>query len=267
MPWRRTRDPYHILVSEVMLQQTQVSRVIPKYENWLTVFFTVDVLAKASVSEVLTHWMGLGYNRRALYLKKCAEEVVRRNGWPQTEEELMELPGIGTYTARALLCFAFGKEVAVVDTNVRKVILTQFQISNKNIRRSRDPATAGDARIDSGQARMTEKEIEEIAEKLLPQGNARDWNQALMDYASVVLKKEKIPIPKQSTYRGSDRYYRAKILKLLLTRKQVEMQMLGPLLRDDYSLEMATWLDNIIEKLIRDGLITQHKRTILILQT
>ena len=128
LPWRRTRDPYKIWISEIMLQQTQVSRVIPKYEAWLEKFPTVASLAKAKTADVLAMWSGLGYNRRALNLKKTAERVVNEFGgkFPRDEKLLRSLPGIGEYTAGALLCFAFDEQIAVVDTNIRKVILTQF---------------------------------------------------------------------------------------------------------------------------------------------
>jgi A/G-specific adenine glycosylase len=117
LPWRRTRDPYAILVSEVMLQQTQVARVVPRYEAWLARWPTVESLAAASLEEVLREWVGLGYNRRAVRLWEAAR-VVARDGWP---ERLEELPGVGRYTAAAVGSFAFGRDEVAVDTNVRRV--------------------------------------------------------------------------------------------------------------------------------------------------
>jgi A/G-specific adenine glycosylase len=118
LPWRRTRDPYAILVSEVMLQQTQVSRVVPRYLAWLERWPTAEALAAAPVAEVLAAWVGLGYNRRALRLREaCA--AVAQGGWP---EDLRELPGIGPYTAAAVGAFAFGRDELPVDTNVRRVL-------------------------------------------------------------------------------------------------------------------------------------------------
>jgi A/G-specific adenine glycosylase len=117
LPWRRTRDPYAILVSEVMLQQTQVERVLPRYERWLERWPTVEALATASAAEVIREWQGLGYNRRALNLHRAACVVAER-GWPS---ELTELPGVGAYTAAAVRNFAFGQNVLPVDTNVRRV--------------------------------------------------------------------------------------------------------------------------------------------------
>lgn len=200
-PWRHTRDPYNILISEVMSQQTQILRVVPKYENWLRVFPTLTDLAQAQTREVLLHWSGLGYNRRALHLQNCAQTIVRDFGgqFPEDEKTLLSLPGIGKYTARAILSFAFDKQVAVVDTNIKKVILTQL------------------VKTDT----LTEKELEEIAQAILPKGRAYEWNQALMDYASLELKKEKIHIPKQSKFKESDRYFRGRILAFILEQRTI----------------------------------------------
>jgi A/G-specific adenine glycosylase len=116
-PWRRRRDPYAILVSEVMLQQTQAARVVPRYVEWLERWPTIEALSRASTADVLRAWQGLGYNRRAVNLHRAARQVAA-NGWP---EELTELPGVGRYTADAVACFAFGRPVLPVDTNVRRV--------------------------------------------------------------------------------------------------------------------------------------------------
>ena len=117
LPWRRTRDPYAILVSEVMLQQTQVERVVPRFERWLARWPSVGALAAASPADVIREWQGLGYNRRALTLHRAAQRVAG-HGWP---EDLTELPGVGRYTADAVACFAFGRPVLPVDVNVRRV--------------------------------------------------------------------------------------------------------------------------------------------------
>ena len=120
LPWRRTRDPYAILVSEVMAQQTQVGRVVEYYERWLARWPTAAALAAASPADVLTAWVGLGYNRRALRLREAAA-IVARDGWPRDAAGLRALPGVGPYTAAAVASFAFGERVAAVDTNVRRV--------------------------------------------------------------------------------------------------------------------------------------------------
>jgi A/G-specific adenine glycosylase len=259
LPWRKTRNPYTILISEIMLQQTQVNRVIPKFMAWLETFPTILDLANAPISEVLALWSGLGYNRRALNLKKTAQIISEKhNGqFPQTEKELLELPGIGHYTARAVLCFAFDKQVAVVDTNVRKVILTQFLNNPTNGLRLGETQPK--------QESISDKHITEIAEKLLPQGKAYDWNQALMDYASSVLKKEKIPVPKQSAFKNSRRYYRGQVLKVLLEKKKVAIKDLGKLIKKDYSLNDANWLEGLVDELIKEGFLVK-KNTILSLQ-
>ena len=235
LPWRNSRDPYRILVSEIMLQQTQVNRVMPKFIAWFKKFPTVHDLAKAKVSEVLVLWSGLGYNRRALNLKKTGEIISEKyNGeFPQTEKELLALPGIGEYTARALLCFAFDKQVPVIDTNVRKVLLIRLHIP--------------------------EKEIGETAEKILPKGRAYEWNQALMDYASEMLKEHKIPIPKQSKFIGSRRYYRGQILKKLLDKKEIALQELGSLIKKDYADSEYEWLNNLVLELKDEGFVKVEK--------
>jgi A/G-specific adenine glycosylase len=117
LPWRRTRDPYAVLVSEVMLQQTQVARVVPRYLAWLERWPTPNALAGASAADVIRAWQGLGYNRRAVNLHRAARQIAA-TGWP---EDLTELPGVGRYTAQAIRCFAFGEAVLPEDTNVRRV--------------------------------------------------------------------------------------------------------------------------------------------------
>jgi A/G-specific adenine glycosylase len=117
LPWRETRDPYAILVSEVMAQQTQVERVVPRWRRWLERWPTVEALAGAGAGDVIAEWQGLGYNRRALALHRAAQHVAA-HGWP---DDLTELPGVGRYTADAVACFAFGRDVLPVDVNVRRV--------------------------------------------------------------------------------------------------------------------------------------------------
>ena len=158
LPWRGTRDPWAILVSEVMLQQTQVARVIPYYEAFLARFPDPAAAAAASAADVLAAWSGLGYNRRALALKRAAEHVVA-DGWPA---DLRELPGVGSYTAAAVGSFARGEQVAAVDTNVRRVL----------------------ERVDGRS--YTPKRLAARAADLLPPGRADAWNHALMDLGATV---------------------------------------------------------------------------------
>jgi len=161
LPWRRTRDPYAILVSEVMLQQTQVARVVPYYEAFLGRFPSERALAQAPPADVLRLWSGLGYNRRALALQAAAAAVAR-DGWPRSVEGLLTLPGVGPYTAAAVASFAFGARAAAVDTNVRRVI-------ERLDRRRRRPG-----------------ELARRAAALVPEGRAADWNQALMELGATV---------------------------------------------------------------------------------
>jgi len=118
LPWRRTRDPYAILVSEVMAQQTQIARVVPRWEEWLARWPSVEALAAAPLADVIRAWQGLGYNRRAVSLHRAAA-IVARDGWP---DDLTSLPGVGRYTADAVAAFAYGREVLPVDVNVRRVV-------------------------------------------------------------------------------------------------------------------------------------------------
>ncbi len=166
LPWRVTQDPYHILVSEVMLQQTQVERVRRYYPKFLKRFPTLKELAQASLDDVLKVWEGLGYYARARNLHRTAQIVLRDYGGkiPQSRKELLKLPGIGRYTAGAILSIAFGQDEPVVDANVRRVLSRLFAI-----RRT-----------------QSQRELEGLARKLLPPGQAGLFNQALMDLGAMI---------------------------------------------------------------------------------
>jgi A/G-specific adenine glycosylase len=267
LPWRKTREPYRILVSEIMLQQTQVSRVIPKFEAWLQAFPDVPSLAKASTADFLRLWSGLGYNRRALYLQKAAQSLIESRSknheswgkniiWPKTVEELKKLPGIGEYTARAVACFAFDQQIAVVDTNIRKVILTKF-CHPEFISGSHTHQRKMLNQVQHDKVIFTDKKIQNIADELLPPGQAYEWNQALMDYASAMLKQEKIPVAKQSKFKGSNRYYRGQTVKLLLEKKQVSLEELATELKIT-----PLFLEKIIIGLVKDELVKYESRKI-----
>lgn len=242
LPWRKTRDPYKILLSEVMSQQTQIQRVIPKYEAWLVVFPTIEKLAQATTPEVLRLWSGLGYNRRALNLQKTAKMIVDnyQGKFPTTPEELEKLPGIGRYTSRAVACFAFDKQVAVVDTNIRKVIAVEFF---------------------DGQL-PTEKVIEEVAQELLPVGKAYEWNQALMDYAGMMLKEYRIPVPKQSHFFTSNRYVRGQIVKKLVTEHAVSLKELTKHFQKQGREVDQKVLEKIVKELQKEGFLVQKNDTL-----
>ncbi len=254
LPWRnlpfdptlQQRDPYKILVSEVMLQQTQVGRVIPKYSAWMEKFPDVKSLASASQRDVLLYWSGLGYNRRALHLQKAAKMLCDEyNGvWPRDKDSLKRLPGIGEYTARALLTFAFHQQVAVVDTNVRRVILTQFQISNFQFQMPSD------------------NQMQQIADHMLPIGKAYEWNQALMDYAALELKSNKIPLRKQSSFKGSRRFYRGKLLKLLLAEKEVTWKKIEESLFSNPTPDDRVMVRAVVSEMEKEGFIRVNRTKI-----
>jgi A/G-specific adenine glycosylase len=168
LPWRRTREPYRILVSEIMLQQTQVDRVLPKYAQFLERYPTMQALADARVGDVRRLWYPLGYNVRPLRLHAIARETVARYGGrlPDTAETLRRLPGVGRYTAGAILAFAHGRDVAVLDTNVRRVLGRVF-LGPRRLRRLRGDNALWD-----------------LAESLVPRGRGYDFNQALMDFGA-----------------------------------------------------------------------------------
>lgn len=169
LPWRATRDPYAIVVSEVMLQQTQVDRVVPKYRAFLAAFPTLAALAAAPAADVLRAWKGLGYNSRALRLKRLAERVTAEHGgaMPRDPEQLADLPGMGPYTVAAVRAFAFGEDDAAIDTNVRRVVhRALFGVEHP--------------------PRVTQRELDAAARRLVPPGGGHDWNSAMMDLGATL---------------------------------------------------------------------------------
>jgi len=170
LPWRNTRDPYHILVSEVMLQQTQVDRVLPKYEEWLSLYPSLEALAAAPESDAVDTWRPLGYNIRPRRLHAIARESMTRYGGelPGDEKTLRSFKGIGPYTAGAVMSFAFGKRAAILDTNVARVLFRIF-------------VARGDAR-----SHAMVKRLWELSRIVLPAKHVFDFNQALMDFGATV---------------------------------------------------------------------------------
>jgi A/G-specific adenine glycosylase len=168
LPWRQTRDPYHILVSEIMLQQTQVERVLPKYEEWLLKYPTLDALAAAPAADVTKTWYPLGYNIRPQRLQTIAREAVARYGGqlPADEATLLSFKGIGLYTAGALRSFAFGQRAAILDTNVARVLFRVF-------------VGRGDPK-----RHAMKRHLWALAEALVPRRRVFDFNQALMDFGA-----------------------------------------------------------------------------------
>ncbi|MDE3058864.1 MAG: A/G-specific adenine glycosylase [Bacteroidota bacterium] len=178
LPWRATHNPYRILISEIMAQQTQISRVVDFYSAWLKRFPSFKALASASRADVLRQWSGLGYNNRAVRLHQLAKEITSKyhGTLPRTIDELLTLPGIGKYTAHAVACFAFGQSVPVVDVNIYRVV------SRMLFR----PKKGGKGNVRSASNVKSEKEIWNAATSLLPKKKASEWNQALMDLGSQI---------------------------------------------------------------------------------
>ncbi|WP_292368155.1 A/G-specific adenine glycosylase [Methanoregula sp. UBA64] len=208
MPWRHTKDPYRILVSEIMLQQTQVGRVTEKYPEFLAAFPDFPALARAPQSAVVAAWQGMGYNRRALALKKCAENVVGGYGGtlPPDPAILATLPGIGPATAASICAFAFNLPVVFIETNIRRVFIHAFF---------------------PGRDRVDDRELLPLVTRALDKDHPREWYWALMDYGTAL--KNTVPNPnrrsaayvKQAPFTGSDREIRGRILKMLVGRNRI----------------------------------------------
>ncbi|MBN2516900.1 MAG: A/G-specific adenine glycosylase, partial [Deltaproteobacteria bacterium] len=207
LPWRKTDRPYEIVVSEIMLQQTQVARVIIKYREFIHAFPNVETLARASLRDVLSVWQGLGYNRRARSLKKLAEMVITefQGEIPSDVRSLRKLPGIGNATAHAICAFAFNQPVVFVETNIRTVFIHHFFSDGTEVR---------------------DGEILPFVEQTLDRENSRRWYNALMDYGVVLKKQFQNPgkksahYQKQDPFEGSNRQIRGAILRMLMTRSR-----------------------------------------------
>ena len=203
LPWRRTRDPWRILVSEVMLQQTQIPRVIARYEAFLEAFPDPASLERATLERALGLWKGLGYNRRCLGLKKAAGEIVRRFGGavPRSVEDLESLPGIGPYTARAVVVFAFNLPVPLIETNIRRSFIHWFF---------------------TGRTAVHDRDILPLVERAMDRHHPREWFNALMDYGTWLARTTPNPNRRsahhvrQARFEGSRRQARGRILAILV---------------------------------------------------
>jgi len=239
LPWRDTNDPYHILVSEVMLQQTQVDRVVEKYTLFIAAFPTWSSLANAPFDSVLSVWQGLGYNRRALSLKNAAAMVMGHfNGiLPSDPELLVRLPGIGKATAASIAVFAFNKPVIFVETNIRSVFIHHF------FERATDIPDAA---------------ILLLVEATLDVENPRRWYSALMDYGAGLKKAHPNPsrrslhYQKQSPFKGSTRQIRGMILRELLTGHYLTETELAGRIHDPQGRVPA-----ILKRLCNEGMVTE----------
>ncbi|MHA1737767.1 MAG: Fe-S cluster assembly protein HesB [Candidatus Heimdallarchaeota archaeon] len=235
LPWRQTEDPYKIMVSEIMLQQTQVSRTIEKYLAFIEIFPTFKALADASPADVLTLWSGLGYNRRALWLQEAAKEIFALGEFPKTPDALIKIKGIGPYTSRSILIFAFNQDVATIDTNIRRILIAEGFADEET----------------------TEKELFLIADQIYPKGRSRDWHNALMDYGSLEVTARKTgikPVTQQPKYKKSGRFYRGRVVKYLTENKKATLRTLVKkcAIPEDQK-------EKIIDSLVKDGLILKKK--------
>jgi A/G-specific adenine glycosylase len=267
LPWRRTRDPYAILVSEVMLQQTQVDRVLPYYTRFLERFPTVEDLANAATSDVIRIWSGLGYNRRAVNLQRAARAVVDEFGgsFPDDPADLKKLPGIGAYTAGAIAAFAHERDVAFLDTNMRRVV----------------------SRVIFGTESARESDAIEAAGALVPPGHGWTWNQALIEFGALQCtarrpaciicplrddcaayptmqvalqrKSSRTLQAKSEPFESTSRFYRGRIVEALRALPADEatgipLAELGPRVREGFTSDDLPWLRDLIDGLERDGL-------------
>ena len=269
LPWRRTRDPYWVLVAEVMLQQIQVSRAVPFYLAFVERFPTVHSLAAAPIAEVIRAWGDLGRYRRIAFLHRAAGEIVERFAGivPSDVEELRSLPGVGPYTAGAVACFAYDQDVGFVDTNVRRVI--------GRLALGAEPTDAEGLRA-----------VDELARQLVPAGRGWAWNQGLLDFGALhcAARKPKCdgcplasvcvayPVaaakriestsikPKAERFEGSNRYYRGRILATLRERSfaatddGIPLTELGATVKPEFAENDLPWLYGVVSSLAKDGL-------------
>jgi A/G-specific adenine glycosylase len=265
-PWRETDDPYEILVSEVMSQQTQLDRVVDAWEDFLDRWPTAADLAAADRADVVAFWSdhSLGYNNRAKYLHEAAQQVrdEYEGAFPRTPDELSELMGVGPYTANAVASFAFNNGDAVVDTNVKRVLYRAFDVPDD------------DAAFERG------------AERLMPDGRSRVWNNAIMELGGVAC--EKAPkcdeagcpwrewchayetgdftapdVPTQPAFEGSRRQMRGRVVSTLKEYDELALDELGPRVRVDYAPDGTygrEWLRGLLEDLAEDGLVGIERR-------
>ncbi|MBI4425958.1 MAG: A/G-specific adenine glycosylase [Candidatus Kerfeldbacteria bacterium] len=244
-PWRRTHDPYKILVSEVMLQQTQADRVVPKYRAFIRSFPTIRLLAKAPLRKVLAGWQGLGYNRRAVALQRAAQAIANQYGGrvPQHIEALRRLPGVGRYTAAAVLVFAFNQPTAMVETNIRSVFLHHFFPRQRLVR---------------------DDELQPLIAQTLDRRQPRRWYEAVMDYGAWL--KKQLPNPgrrsrhyvRQSTFAGSHRQLRGQLIRAVLDSPRSLASLVQDFERPTSAVRQA------VTELVREGLIARRGQTYII---
>lgn len=239
-PWRRTHDPYRIFISEIMLQQTQTSRVEQKYVSFVKQFPNFHALASSPLRTILKAWQGLGYNRRALLLQKAARVVVRDYGGklPCDTRILKKLPGVGQSTAGAVVAFAFGISTPFIETNIRRAFIHYFFPRRKLVR---------------------DAEILPILEETLRGKNSREWHYALMDYGALLGKAGPNPnvrsahYAKQTPFKGSDRELRGRIIRMVIEKKR-----LGPRTLAQKFGENISRIRRILSELKKEGFLSSY---------
>ncbi len=237
MPWRHDTRPYYVLVSEIMLQQTQVERVIPKFEAFIAAFPNEKALAQASLAEVLKLWSGLGHNRRAKFLHEAAQKIMHsyQGVFPDTLEHLVSLPGVGVNTAGAILAYSFNQPVVFVETNVRTVYFHHFFEEKEAV---------------------SDKEIRELAAQTIDTEHPREWYWALMDYGSFLKRagvgqnSKSAHYKRQSPLKGSVREVRGQIIRALTTEDKTTEELRHAVQADERFVPA-------LEGLLGEGLVAQ----------
>lgn len=235
-PWRETTDRYAIMVSEVMLQQTQADRVARRFPLWLERFPEVQTLASASLREVLDAWSGLGYNSRGQRLQRAAAMIVEQfDGCvPSEPSQLIELPGIGAYTSRSIPVFADNLDIAAVDTNIRRVLIHELNLPES----------------------ITPKALLDVAGEVVPKGRSRDWHNALMDYGAMELTSKKTgiaPLTRQSSFKGSRRWYRSALLRELLATGELSRESV-----EERYADCPYGIGTIVDSMVMESLIEEY---------
>ena len=246
--WRNTQDPYAIVVSEIMLQQTQTHRVEQKYEQFMAAFTTFEQLAQSSLYDVLSAWQGLGYNRRGKYLHQIAVKVMEQYGGvlPDSPELLVTFPGIGPATASSICAFAFNRPTVFIETNIRAVFIDSFFHSRTDV---------------------DDKELLPLIAATVDRDNPREWYYALMDYGVFLKKRGSNPSrkskhhAKQSCFEGSDRQLRGAIIRLLVTHHTLTVNDVTILFPTDSARIII-----IVEQLIKEGFVTKKNNVLQIAQ-
>lgn len=241
MPWRNCDNPYYVVISELMLQQTQVPRVLQKFPEFITAFPDFSALARAPMKDVITMWQGMGYNRRAKYLKQIAEKVVGEYGsiLPSDSSILETFPGIGPATAGSIAAFAYNTPTIFIETNIRRVHLHFFFPETKDVH---------------------DKEIKQVVEQTLDRKQPREWYYALMDYGTMMMKSLDNPNKRskhyslQSRFEGSDRQIRGRVLKVLVSQQNVTKEQFLRLLHDEEER-----VSQILDKMEQEGMIVRDK--------